>query len=501
MYTREVKIEEYWPLIVKNTEEFGQIAVAENPEFNQLAKCIYDALKDAVITDATPNGVAHWERMLGLVVTDDMTLDDRKAAILTRLSIKLPYTMRVLKQLIAGIVGEGNVEMNLDNDTQTLTIETYKQFEDSVCDLTSRVMPKNLDVDYRFIMVPPGYLDCLFLQSSGTQYINTSTVMTSDTGLKMTYCNPSYGRMYFGVQKKGNGINGGFYSIHCYTSSAGAQHHWLEYGWGASANYPWMGKPQPQRALPGEIQQCTFNWNNDGKWDWVCNRKAGGQTHLSGNIAGKDTYSPPALNIFLWKLNNNGVASNNISARVFSASISKGDKVVRDFIPALSIDGAPCMLDKLTNTAFFNLGSGSFTVGFTLNQAKKLKKLPASGGKLTISLPTNYTDDAEVVTALSKARSNGWTLTVQTYNVADVMTLDLFDIWVRKTQDEQGSYVGSDGVRWQVDWCVEMYTPDGSTPVHHGYESHSSVEEACRIWGLVPYIDPETLIEEGIENE
>lgn len=153
MYTREVKIEEYWPLIVKNTEEFGQIAVAENPEFNQLAKCIYDALKDAVITDATPNGVAHWERMLGLVVTDDMTLDDRKAAILTRLSIKLPYTMRVLKQLIEGIVGEGNVLMNLDNDTQTLTIDVPDTHTETVKDLVSRVVPMNLDIQYKLTKI------------------------------------------------------------------------------------------------------------------------------------------------------------------------------------------------------------------------------------------------------------------------------------------------------------------------------------------------------------
>lgn len=498
MYTREVTIEEYWPLIVKNTEEFGQIAVAENPEFNQLAKCIYDALKDAVITDATPNGVAHWERMLGLVVTDDMSLDDRKAAILTRLSIKLPYTMRVLKQLIAGIVGEGNVEMNLDNDTETLTIETYKQFEDSVCDLTSRVMPKNLDVDYRFIMVPPGYLECSFLEQTGTQYINTSTVMTSETGLKMTYCSPGKGRMWFGVQKNESGDNGRFFSIHCHTDTSGAQHHWLMYGWNGSRY-----NMAQTKASPGEVQQCTFNWNNDGRWDWVCNKNTGTQWHYSGTIADKSTHTPPAINIFLWGLNKNGsaVEVSNAKTRVFSASIAQGDKIVRDFIPAITIGGAPCMLDQVTNTPFFNVGSGSFVVGFTLNQAKKLKKLPATGGKLTISLPSNYTDDAEVVTALSKAQSNGWTLTVQTYNVADVMTLDLFDIWVRKTQDEQGSYVGSDGVRWQIDWCVEMYTPDGSTPVHHGYESHSSVEEACRIWGLVPYIDPETLIEEGIENE
>lgn len=148
MYTREVKIEEYWPLIVRNTDEFGQIAVAENPEFNQLARCLYDALKDAFIIDATEYGVQRWEKMLGLVVTDDMPLDDRKAAILTRLSIKLPYTWRVLNQLISTIVDDDRYYITYDNDTQKLYIEIKETSREKVADLVSRVVPMNLEVVY-----------------------------------------------------------------------------------------------------------------------------------------------------------------------------------------------------------------------------------------------------------------------------------------------------------------------------------------------------------------
>lgn len=161
-----------------------------------------------------------------------------------------------------------------------------------------------------------------------------------------------------------------------------------------------------------------------------------------------------------------------------------------DVISALDNNGVPCMYDNVSKQPFYNSGSGQFVVGMNMKQALNLSKLPAGGGTLTVSLPTGYDADSAVVTALETARANGWTLTVQTYEAEGVMTTDLFDIWVRKTQDENGAYVAQDGTRWQVDWCNCMYTPDGSTERDHGYESHPSVEEACTVWGLTPYIDP-----------
>lgn len=146
MAIREVKIEEYWPLIVKGTEEFGQIAAALNPEFNLLAERIYNALNDAFIKSATPDGVSRWENMLGLAVTDDMTLDDRKTAILYHLSIKLPYTMPVLRQMLNGLLGEGKYILDIDNDTELLTMKLEDAAQrENVIGLLARVLPKNLE--------------------------------------------------------------------------------------------------------------------------------------------------------------------------------------------------------------------------------------------------------------------------------------------------------------------------------------------------------------------
>lgn len=153
---REVKIEEYWPLIVKNTAEFGQIAVAENPEFNNLAECIYRVLCDSFIdADMTEYGVSRWEKMLGITPAEGSSLDDRKAAILTQLSVKIPYTWRVLKQMLVPILGgEDKFEMSLNNEMGELDIKfkipVSETPMEAIEQLMERVLPMNLVTVYDY---------------------------------------------------------------------------------------------------------------------------------------------------------------------------------------------------------------------------------------------------------------------------------------------------------------------------------------------------------------
>ena len=193
--------------------------------------------------------------------------------------------------------------------------------------------------------------------------------------------------------------------------------------------------------------------------------------------------------------------------RVFDALIKNDGISALHYVAAISPNGAPCMYDKVSKQPFYNAGSGQFIVGLNTKQALKLSKLPAGGGSLTISLPTGYESDAGVVSALETARATGWTLTVQTYTpeeeASSVATFGMRRIWVRKVQEENGVYVDADGTRYTVDWCVEMYTPDNSTPDMHGYELFRSVEAAVAYWELQPWVDPEAeeLLTEYNANE
>jgi hypothetical protein len=147
---REVRIEEYWPLIVKNIAEFGQIAVAENPEFNNFAECIFRVLKDAFILEGSEYSVERWEKILGINPSSNASLNNRKSSILTRLSLKVPYTWRVLKQMLVPILGgEDKFVMEYVNDMGKLILHTDRIDESmfaTVNDLLARVLPQNIEV-------------------------------------------------------------------------------------------------------------------------------------------------------------------------------------------------------------------------------------------------------------------------------------------------------------------------------------------------------------------
>ncbi len=178
MNKRTVDISNYWITIVRDTAQFGQIAVAENPEFNNLAECIFNALEDTFIQSASEYGVKRWESMLQIAPSASDTLEERKARILTYLNLKLPYTWRVLIQLIANVVDDDRYYINYDNDTQKLYIEVIETSHKKIDDLASRVIPMNLEVVY----LPWRWKYALCTDDAGLQSVNADykTDLTED---------------------------------------------------------------------------------------------------------------------------------------------------------------------------------------------------------------------------------------------------------------------------------------------------------------------------------
>lgn len=149
MNDRIVEIEKYWTRVVRDTAEFQQIARALNPEFNLILGCIYRILKDAFIADATEYGVSRWEKILELPVSPSATLEERKVQILTYLSIRRPYTIRVLKHMLSAIMDEDSYTLNINNDTSTMTVKIADdKYRADVQLLMQRVLPQNLILNF-----------------------------------------------------------------------------------------------------------------------------------------------------------------------------------------------------------------------------------------------------------------------------------------------------------------------------------------------------------------
>lgn len=328
-------------------------------------------------------------------------------------------------------------------------------------------------------LLPAGYIAAAFLESSGTQYILTDFVPTVDFGAKAIFsqADPNKGTVSVG------GVAQPYFVMPRYYQ--GSQ---IVGGMGQTG--PVYITNQPYDA--GK-HSSALNYKNSKRLEI---------DNIYRNITAGALSGEKKLSLFAF----NDISSARLIGvvRIYEALFTLNENEVGHYIPAVDAQGEPCMYDKASTQPYYNSGSGAFIVGMTLSQARKLATLPATGGKLTISLPSGYDSDADVMSALETARSNGWTLTVQTYEAETAAaTFGMRRIWVRRTADEHGAYVDADGTRWHVDWCVDMLTPDNSTPDAHGYERFRSVDAAVEYWELQPWVDPEAekLLTEYNANE
>ena len=146
MSSRIVDIKEYLPPVVSETLEFTVIADAENPEFNYLWEKIYGLVDEFFIKTATEYGVSRMEKILNIAPLAGSTLTERKDILIWKMNLRVPYTMRFLKNILTSLVGEENRAVEHDNDTQTLTIKV----KDGLTDLAQlrknleKIIPENL---------------------------------------------------------------------------------------------------------------------------------------------------------------------------------------------------------------------------------------------------------------------------------------------------------------------------------------------------------------------
>lgn len=340
MNDRIIEIENYWTRVVRDTAEFQQIADAENPEFNTVLKCLYNILKDGFINDLTENGAMRWEKILGLPVAPDATLEERKVQILTYLSIRRPYTWRVLKQMLTGLLGEDKFEISLDNDTQTLTVKlasTVKHLREKIDELCARVIPQNLVIKMQWINgLPIDYTPLEYLESTGTQMMSLPFEAKGkefecehDAGLPTT--------------------NAGLYTYGGRSVSGG-------YGWRWHANSQNLQFSQTTERL-GFLARGTRH-----KIKWVVSKAESGfyfAMYADSNfvIQIKQNYNQYWENAYY--LFSSTYYSSVIGGRAYDLKIKIGDYYAH-YIPALDPTGAPCMFDLVTRTPFYNSGTGDF---------------------------------------------------------------------------------------------------------------------------------------------
>lgn len=169
-----------------------------------------------------------------------------------------------------------------------------------------------------------------------------------------------------------------------YIESTGTQ--WIDTGVKPDQAYALKIKFQTEQSSAGGIAVSDANWKSNGFGIW-CNAATFGngtmQTtewhgttpieielsqqglFVNGNLTWTPdtaTFTVPA-NMTLFSLNRNGSIAEKLTGKIYFAQLFKAGKSVRDFIPCIDPNGAVGLYDLVSGKFYRNAGTGSFTAG------------------------------------------------------------------------------------------------------------------------------------------
>ncbi len=132
-----------------------EIANAEKKSFEGTWRAIEDSLNNQIILTANDAGLKHHKRMLKINVPASDAIETRRFRLLTRHQEQAPYTNKVLKQLLAGLLGTGHYEFTRNTSGKWRKVKfelTVKGQFKAVELMLQRITPQNmvLTVELRY---------------------------------------------------------------------------------------------------------------------------------------------------------------------------------------------------------------------------------------------------------------------------------------------------------------------------------------------------------------
>lgn len=285
--------------------------------------------------------------------------------------------------------------LNLENlpitedDALTVSLPWEDQWDAGVQNALDTASTKGwfITVQYRDPDVGAENIPISFLESTGTQYIDTGITLSNESRVICEFSNiTTIDGMLFGA-RQAVGSN-----AFCATASK----CWAYYG----NDYEFIARNVTEGKLDAN------------KNKWTLNNQVGTLEEMS--------FETPASALLFTIQTPDGVDRRYLQGRVYAFSIARNNRSQLNFIPALDRTGRPCMFDAVTGQLFYNAATTGpdFIAGMTWEQVRKLH-LPTTGGQLTLSLPYEASIDGIAQTALDQARANGWELTLR-YDEAEV---------------------------------------------------------------------------------
>lgn len=147
---RYVNIIDYLPLVLQDVDEIKAINAVENEILIKEWLLADRQLDNQFVTTTDEKGIARYEKMLKLKVSDTDTLETRIFKVLARYQEQAPYTWRVLENILDSLLGKGRYVMERDISNKVLTVKieltVVRQF-DAVAELLERITPQNMIIN------------------------------------------------------------------------------------------------------------------------------------------------------------------------------------------------------------------------------------------------------------------------------------------------------------------------------------------------------------------
>lgn len=205
------------------------------------------------------------------------------------------------------------------------------------------------------VILPEGYKRVEYIQSTGTQYINTGIVPDSNTGTYVkAICTGG------GGSDNIDGASNRLMTPHIRNGNSA----------GYAYNGSWSGLDG--RWIASEMFEGKLNFLNDGLYSLKQNN-----VDNSGNLPSvsfTNTYE-------LYLCKPNGYLNYTGNWKIYSYRVSQGSDIIMDLIPCLDQNDIPCMYNTVNGETHYNQGTGNFIT------PRELHTYP----ELPINLPANYT--------------------------------------------------------------------------------------------------------------
>ena len=178
--------------------------------------------------------------------------------------------------------------------------------------------------------LPDGYTELQYLESSGTQWIDTVVKPDQTYALKIKFQTEQSSSGGIAVSDANWQSNG--FGIWCNAAA---------FGNGTMQTTEWHG------TTPIEIELSQQGLFVNGNLTWTPDTA---------------TFTVPA-NMTLFALNRNGSIAEKLTGKIYFAQLLKAGKPVRNFIPCTNPSGIPGMYDAVEGKFYGNAGTGVFLAG------------------------------------------------------------------------------------------------------------------------------------------